>query len=185
MSDRSDPARPPEAPRAASPFRLNLEQQRKRAKELLKALLADEAEAWRRLRAHHPSGAEVAAPRLSEAQLVIARELGLPSWPRLKAHVEAMDRGWARIRRGGAAPDRDMATLHIRCGADIAPTLRQAGFLGDFLEYSDPLCQGPVLEGPGWKPAGPPPPKPPPAGAPNIFNRSSRSGFAPPPPPAG
>jgi hypothetical protein len=41
-------------------------------------------------------------------------------------------------------PDGDLPTLHIRCGSDIRETLRQAGFAGDFLEYSDPICQGPV-----------------------------------------
>ena len=40
--------------------------------------------------------------------------------------------------------DADLATLHIRCGSDIRETLRTAGFTGDFLEYSDPICQGPV-----------------------------------------
>jgi hypothetical protein len=143
--------------RSASPFRLNLEQQSKRAKELLKGMRAGDAEAVARFRLHHPraSGLRETVPpetlaRLSEAQLVVARELGLPSWPKLKAHIEAMDRSWRRIVRGDAAPDRDMATLHIRCGEDIALTLRQAGFVGDFLEYSDPLCQGPVLDEPEW-----------------------------------
>jgi hypothetical protein len=41
-------------------------------------------------------------------------------------------------------PDGDLPTLHIRCGSDIRESLRQAGFAGDFLEYSDPICQGPV-----------------------------------------
>ena len=35
--------------------------------------------------------------RPSEVQLVIARELGLPSWPRLKAHIEALDQSWANV----------------------------------------------------------------------------------------
>ena len=43
-----------------------------------------------------------------------------------------------------------MATLHVRCGSDIGPGLKQAGFVGDFLEYSDPFCQGPVPAGSGW-----------------------------------
>ena len=81
---------------------------------------------------------------------MIARELGLPSWPKLKAHVLAMDSAWASLARGGIAPDHGMTTLHIRCGSDIEPTLRVAGFTGDFLEYSDALCQGPVLAGAGW-----------------------------------
>jgi hypothetical protein len=46
------------------------------------------------------------------------------------------------------APDGDCRTLHIRCGSDIFPALRTAGFTGDLLEYADPICQGPVPEGP-------------------------------------
>lgn len=36
------------------------------------------------------------------------------------------------------------ATVHIRCGSDIEETLAAAGVAGDFLEFSDPVCQGPV-----------------------------------------
>lgn len=35
-------------------------------------------------------------------------------------------------------------TLHIRCGSDIEVALRDAGFEGDFLDFSDPYCQGPL-----------------------------------------
>lgn len=44
--------------------------------------------------------------------------------------------------------DSDSTTLHVRCGSDIRDTLTQAGFAGDFLEYSDPVCEGPVPDGP-------------------------------------
>jgi hypothetical protein len=47
-----------------------------------------------------------------------------------------------------ASPDGAVATLHIRCGSDLLPLLREAGFTGDYLEYSDPFCQGPVLASP-------------------------------------
>jgi hypothetical protein len=157
LSDPSFTASALEAQRYASPFRLNLEQQRKRAKDLLKRLRTDEAAAVRRFQDHHPlwSDPERAMPsregaKLSEAQLVVARELGLPSWPRLKAHIAAMDRSWARIQEGDPAPDREQSTLHIRCGSDIEGILKQAGFAGDFLEYSDPLCQGPVRDRADW-----------------------------------
>lgn len=40
--------------------------------------------------------------------------------------------------------DAELRTLHVRCGTDIRNSLRQAGFAGDFLEYSDPVCDGPV-----------------------------------------
>ncbi len=45
---------------------------------------------------------------------------------------------------GSVALDGDHTTLHVRCGSDIRDRLRAAGFAGDFLEYSDPICEGPV-----------------------------------------
>ena len=41
-------------------------------------------------------------------------------------------------------PDNDIETLHIRCGSDIRSSLTEAGFIGRFLEVSDPICRGPV-----------------------------------------
>lgn len=35
-------------------------------------------------------------------------------------------------------------TLHVRCGSDIRRALEIAGFEGEFLEFADPFCQGPV-----------------------------------------
>ncbi len=61
-----------------------------------------------------------------------------------------MDRARESIGRGDAVPDQGLTTLHIRCGSDIESVLKEAGFTGDFLEYSDPLCQGPVLDEAGW-----------------------------------
>jgi Domain of unknown function (DUF1835) len=131
--------------------RLNLEQQKTRAKELRRAVAAGEPDAVARVLHHHPGArdfapAEVPArlARLSDAQLVIARELGLPSWPKLKAHVEHLERARRAIESHHPAPDADLPTLHLRCGTDIRERLRHAGFAGDFLEVSDPYCQGPV-----------------------------------------
>jgi hypothetical protein len=42
--------------------------------------------------------------------------------------------------------DADLRTLHIRCGSDIRDKLHTAGFGCDFLEYFDPVCEGPVPE---------------------------------------
>lgn len=150
MTDRSDDVRA-----RINPFRLDLEQQRKRAKELRQAFVAGDESARGRFRLHHPTILKVEdvpahSLRLSDAQLVVAREAGVPSWPKLKAHVRAMRRTLERITRGGAAPDGDMMTLHVRCGSDIKSTLQEAGFVGDFLEYSDPLCQGPVVGDGHW-----------------------------------
>lgn len=44
--------------------------------------------------------------------------------------------------------DSDLSTLHIRCGSDIRDKLRIAGFNGDFLEYADPVHDGPVPDVP-------------------------------------
>lgn len=78
------------------PGRINLEQQKKRARELLNAVRAREPDAIERFRRHHPRGsgqtaASVGAATwaLHDAQLVVAREHGFPSWPRLKARLDA------------------------------------------------------------------------------------------------
>jgi hypothetical protein len=157
LSDRPQDTRASETQRRAAPFRLNLEQQLKRAKELLKAARYGEPDALRRFGADHPHATGSCGTalsdhlaRLSEAQLVVARELGLPSWPRLRAHIQAMDRARESIGRGDVVPDQGLTTLHIRCGSDIESALKEAGFVGDFLEYADPLCQGPVLDEAAW-----------------------------------
>ena len=119
--------------------RINLEQQRKRAKELLKALKAGDNEALLRISRWLPPRSE--ALRLAEAQLVIAREAGFSSWPKLKAHIDSLDHASRQLLRHG---DQDLRTLHIRCGSDIQHSLTIAGFSGDFLEFSDPYCIGPL-----------------------------------------
>ncbi|MEU8000435.1 DUF1835 domain-containing protein [Catellatospora sp. NPDC049111] len=37
-----------------------------------------------------------------------------------------------------------MRTVHVRCGDDLRETLGPAGFPGDFVPFTDPVCQGPV-----------------------------------------
>jgi ankyrin repeat protein len=78
------------------PSRPDLEQLRNQAKDLLKAYKSADAQALRRIQASHPRFAG-AAPRaragkfsLSDAQLVLAREYGFESWPKLKQHVESL-----------------------------------------------------------------------------------------------
>ena len=109
--------------------RLNLEQQRKRAKELL-----------RHLKSQDP------AATLSQAQWQVAKQLGFSSWPKLKAHIDAID--FAARHPDFAASD-EARTTHWRCGNDIAHTLQLAGFKGQFRMLADPLCMGPVRDLPG------------------------------------
>ncbi|HEY9707641.1 MAG TPA: DUF1835 domain-containing protein, partial [Oculatellaceae cyanobacterium] len=130
--------------------RLNLEQQKKRAKDLLNEYRANRELALRRFQQCHPKAEDIRdfagfQPKLSDAQLVIARENGLSSWTKLKEHIQRIDRASQDIARGViTAFDTDLKTLHLRCGSDIQDNLAIAGFSGDFLEFADPYCQGPV-----------------------------------------
>jgi hypothetical protein len=64
---------------------LDLDQARRRAKELLRAARSGDARALERLREDRP-------PRLADAQAAVARELGFRSWPALVADDRATDR---------------------------------------------------------------------------------------------
>lgn len=73
---------------------MNLEQHKKQARELLRAVRAADVDALARLRTHHLrwSDVEDALVRqemaLHDAQFVIAREQGFASWTKLKAYAE-------------------------------------------------------------------------------------------------
>lgn len=125
---------------------LNLEQQKKRAKELSKAMGRGDPIAEHRFVEHHPNWPQTSGgdPKLSDAHLVVARENGFPSWPKLHAHCEKLALVRKRIEAGEPARLDSAQTLHIRCGSDIKQTLDVAGFKGGFLEFADPYCQGPV-----------------------------------------
>lgn len=141
MSQANEPALA--GPRDYFGGRLNLEQQKKRAKELLKAVRDGDADAVARWQARHPKG--VASERLlADAQLVIARENGFPSWPRMKAHIDTLRIARQRMEAGRPLVPDSSEMVHIRCGEDIRHSLKVAGFAGAFVEFSDPYCQGPV-----------------------------------------
>jgi len=73
---------------------MNLEQQKKQARELLRAIRAGSADALSRLRGQHLRWAKVDDATvqrelaLHDAQFVIAREQGFASWTKLKAYAE-------------------------------------------------------------------------------------------------
>lgn len=72
----------------------NLEFEHKEAKALLRQLRTGEPDALARARARHPA-IDASAPariRLADAQLVIAREYGFTSWPRLVRYFGDVDR---------------------------------------------------------------------------------------------
>jgi hypothetical protein len=120
-------------------FRLNFEQQGKRAKDLLKAARAGEAEALARFKS---------PPTLAEAQYLIARELRFDNWAALKRHIAEMT--LAREAMHASVLDSDLRTLHIRCGHDLQDSLKEAGFGGDYYIDIYPYTIGPVREGSGY-----------------------------------
>ena len=91
---------PPVEPVAAIrrlPATANLENLKNQAKSLLKSLRAGHPDAASRFQKSHPQYADLtiaqilATPvKLAHAQLVIAREYGFLTWPRLKKHVESL-----------------------------------------------------------------------------------------------
>jgi len=126
---------------------LSIEQQKKRAKELLKQWCSRQPDALERggrsLSAR--SMADTDKLKLSDAQHVIAREHHFKNWADFKAHVEHTRIEHQVIKNGKpVALDADKHTLHIRCGSDIQHALSVAGFVGDFMSFADPYVQGPV-----------------------------------------
>lgn len=96
-------------PARSLPARPDLGQYKKQAKELVKLVralnhdsgAADAAAVLARLKAHHPhlgDEARLATFALADAQLVIAREHGIESWPKFVREIER--------RSGGASPER-------------------------------------------------------------------------------
>jgi ankyrin repeat protein len=142
------------------PDRPDLGQLRRRAKELRDAARRGDADALERFDRHHPP-APPGAVSLAAAQLVIARELGFPSWPRLKA---AIDSGAA----SGRAADEFAAAcvdgrLHraseiFRADPGIAGrSLLAAAVLGDAdavrqMLAADPAAAVAIDDQRGWPP---------------------------------
>ncbi|WP_020407441.1 DUF1835 domain-containing protein [Hahella ganghwensis] len=127
--------------------RLSLEFIRKRAKRLHKRFLQGDEETRNWFYQNHPlasdrrqSGQPI---KLADIQWAISRDYGLPSWPALVKHVNDLEFHRRAIATTAPPLDTD-STLHLRCGSDIRQGLKIAGFCGEFLEFSDPFCQGPV-----------------------------------------
>jgi hypothetical protein len=81
------------------PGNANLEQLKNGAKSFQRAVRAGDAGAAEVVREFHPrlADAQTGSPELNgftraDAQLVVARQFGFPSWPKLKAHLELVAR---------------------------------------------------------------------------------------------
>jgi ankyrin repeat protein len=100
----------------------NLEQQRKLAKDLIRAARVGDAAAIARLQAVR---ADVGAPprsfKLADAQLAVAREAGFDSWPKLVAVLQERDveAFRAAVQRGDVGRTQQLVALtHVRRRVD-------------------------------------------------------------------
>ena len=81
------------------PLRPSLTQLKNQAKELLRGFRSGDANSISRFGESHPRTSDRLNPLLTDAQLVIAREYGFSSWPKLKRHVESLETLEARVAR--------------------------------------------------------------------------------------
>ena len=113
------------------PPRPDLDQLRRRAKDLLAALEKGDADAVATIREHLPAAASwspsqlrSANLRLADAQSAIARKTGFASWPRLARHVEqlrALEGSWSFARLeidGQAIPPASVASSRLLIDGD-------------------------------------------------------------------
>ncbi|HEU4722918.1 MAG TPA: hypothetical protein VFS59_16275, partial [Gemmatimonadaceae bacterium] len=138
--------------RRSLPPHPDLDQQKKLAKELLRAYRAGDAEASARMRAALPDKRELS---LTDAQYVLAREYGFASWLELKEHVERLtaereppiERFKHAVHRGDAATIRALVERHadVRAGVNApifafdAPALVAVN--GEHLDAIDALLE--------------------------------------------
>jgi hypothetical protein len=99
------------------PPRPSLVQLKHEAKDLLKAARSGGTEALSRLRDARPRLRQSGAS-LADAQVVLAREYGFSSWPKLKAHVEGLQRVEERVtwlRQAFANADQPTRERLLEC----------------------------------------------------------------------
>jgi ankyrin repeat protein len=100
----------------------SLEQLRKQAKDLRDFSRAGVPGALELVGAHHPKGPH--AVTLTGAQMVVARHYGFASWPRLKAHIETLERYGRNpdeVHETASTEDEFLALACLRFGDDDTP----------------------------------------------------------------
>ena len=143
------------------PERPDITQLRRQAKELRDAARREDAGAVERFVRHY-GNPRPGAVTLAAAQLVIARELGFTSWPRLKAAVEAHATGPGRQAEAFVAASvderlREAAKILNRLPDVASHSLAAAAVLGDARQVARMLTMDPAAAncadaGRGWPP---------------------------------
>jgi hypothetical protein len=128
------------------PEQPSLEHLRHQARALQQRVHEGDEGAWAQVQTLHPKPPERRAFRLSHAQLVIAREYGFPSWPRLRQHVETLSRYRSTPARAPQHPESPQdALLRLACltyGADHPTRVSRAreGLTHELVRSSVPLA---------------------------------------------
>ena len=120
----------------------DLGQLRKKARELQRAVRSGDPGALALVAEFHPEGPPGAAFQLSAAQLVLARQYGFASWPRLRRHVEIVTASTWQPTRSAPGQDLAGAFLRLSCGGYARPSEDRAR---DLRGARDLLAQHPEL----------------------------------------
>jgi len=122
------------------PVRPNLEQLKHQAKDMLRALREGDPDAMDDFREHHTKAATPESAQLADAQFVLARSYGLPSWPRLVTACRMTDAIW----RGDADAVREMVLKDPRLLEEDARGVK--GNWGPPLSYAANVGQDAIIE---------------------------------------
>ena len=146
---------------ASLPERPDLDQIRRQAKELRDAARRKEPSALERVTRNYRS-APPDRLTLAAAQLIVARELGFTSWPRLKAAIESRAAGPSPLAEAFVAASverrlREAATMQEAHPGIAASSIYAAAVAGDSRTVSEMLATDPsaataIDEARGWPP---------------------------------
>lgn len=123
------------------PVHPNLEQLRHQAKDLLRDIRSDDADAVAGLRKHHPRAIDPDQAKLADAQLVLARIYGLPSWARLVTACRMTDAIW----RGDVEAVRSLVAKDPRLLHEAARGLPDSNW-GPPMSYAANIGQDAIIQ---------------------------------------
>ena len=123
------------------PVRPNLEQLRHQAKDLLRAIRKNEPAAVAEFRKHHPKAVSLAEVKLADAQLVLARTYGLPSWARLVTACRMTDAIW----RGDVEAVRELVLKNSKLLQEAARGLPDSNW-GPPMSYAANVGQDAIIQ---------------------------------------
>jgi hypothetical protein len=123
------------------PVRPNLTQLKHQAKDLLRQIRLGDATAVAELRKHHAEAVEPVAAKLADAQLVLARSYGVPSWPRLVLACRLIDAIW----RDDAEAVREVIGKHPRLLHEMARGTERCNW-GPPMSYAANLGRDAIIE---------------------------------------